>query len=158
MTPPPNPTWRIKRMTEADLPRVLVVERDAQPAPWTREIFLHEMSIEWAQLEILEDDQGQILGYTDCWFVHDELHILNIAVATAARRQGCARYMLEHVFAQAQQRRALYVTLEVRIHNAPAIKLYEHLGFETIGKRPGYYADTGEAALIMAKLLPPPPE
>lgn len=147
--------WRLAPMSELDLPDVLALERRAQPSPWTEGVFLNELSLAWSHLDVLRDAHDRLLGYTDCWFVHDELHVLNVVVSPDARRLGCARYMLQEVFALARQRNALYVTLEVRINNAGAIKLYEGLRFDVIGKRPGYYADTGEAALIMARLLPP---
>jgi ribosomal-protein-alanine N-acetyltransferase len=147
--------WRLVPMTEFDLPEVLAIEVRAQPTPWTEVVFMNEMALDWSHLDVLRDAHGKMLGYIDCWFIHDELHVLNVVVSPEARRLGCAHHMMTEAFALARQRGSLYVTLEVRIHNTGAIKLYEALKFDVIGKRPGYYADTGEAALIMARLLPP---
>jgi len=148
--------WTIEPMTATDLDDVTAIEVAAHPTPWPRNLFANELDLNWSQLDVLRNSDGILMGYIDFWYVHDELHLLNIAIAPAFRRQGCARALLDHLFTQAIAHHALYITLEVRVTNHGAIKLYENLHFEVIGRRRGYYSDTGEDALIMARLLEAP--
>lgn len=140
-------------MREQDLSEVLEIERASHPTPWPRLLFLQELELGWARLESLWDAEDHLLGYLDTWVVHDELHILNIAVSPRWRRCGCARFMLERVLERAVNERAVYVTLEVREHNSGAQTLYDGFDFKVVGRRKGYYRDTGEDALIMARVL-----
>lgn len=142
-------------MLESDLGGVLEIEKASHPTPWPRLLFLQELELGWARLETLRDAEGQLLGYLDTWSVHDELHILNIAVSPRWRRCGCARYMLDAVLARGRAEGKVYVTLEVREHNTGAQILYDSLDFKVVGRRKGYYRDTGEDALIMARVLVP---
>jgi [ribosomal protein S18]-alanine N-acetyltransferase len=95
-----------------------------------------------------------VAGYLCLWEVADEVHITNIAVHPAARRQGIARAMLGHVLDDAARRSLSLVGLEVRPTNVEARTLYESFGFRVVGRRRGYYYDTGEDALIMEARLP----
>jgi len=83
--------------------------------------------------------------------VLDEVTVANIAVAKDFRRQGVAALLMEHALNQAEESGMYGVTLEVRVSNTPAIKLYERLGFESAGIRPDYYEKPHEDAIIMWK-------
>src|SRR5690606_25363267 len=117
------------------------------------DIFIKELELSWAHLEVLEDAASRLLGYIDYWLVHDEVHILNIAVDPVFRRCGCGRFMLDHGVERAKHHGAGYSTLEVRSRNLGAIQLYESQGYEAVGLRRGYYADTGDDAIVMALVL-----
>lgn len=146
-----RPDWRLEQMTVGDLDEVLEIEAASHPTAWPRALFEGELGLAWARLRTLRSvSSGRMLGYIDFWLVHDELHVLNIAVAPRARRRGCARYMLEASIAEGVEQGVEYITLEVRIGNTGAIRLYESMGFEAVGRRRAYYSDTGEDALIMA--------
>jgi ribosomal-protein-alanine N-acetyltransferase len=81
------------------------------------------------------------------------MHILKVAVTPALRGQGIASWLLERCFKLSVEHGARSAHLEVRPSNRPAVGLYRKLGFEVIGKRPKYYSDTKEDALLMMKIL-----
>ncbi len=92
-------------------------------------------------------------GFAVVWLVHDELHVLNVAVAPGARRRGLARAILDRVEGQGREQGARVAMLEVRRGNGPAIALYRSRGYREVGIRPRYYAEDGEDALVMDKDL-----
>ena len=83
----------------------------------------------------------------------DETEILNIACLPEARGQGLATALLQKICDEAEQRGDRRILLEVRVSNEPALGLYRKFGFRVCGRRPRYYADTGEDALIMEKRI-----
>jgi ribosomal-protein-alanine N-acetyltransferase len=99
---------------------------------------------------VLAEVNGKIIGYVLFWLLPEEVDIHNIAVQTEFRRQGIGHVLLQQVVAQARSRNSSRITLEVRVSNLPAQKLYESLGFLSKGLRKGYYSDDGEDALMMA--------
>ena len=140
----------IRPMQESDLPKVLAIEAASFPDPWTEGIFRSSLSDE-TELWFVAEKDGKLLGYAGMQTVLDEGYIDNIAVAPALRRSGVASALLDAVEAEAKARRLAFLSLEVRVGNAPAISLYTRFGFEAIGKRPGYYLLPREDALIMTK-------
>jgi ribosomal-protein-alanine N-acetyltransferase len=145
-------------MDHRDLDEVMELERLCFPSPWSRRMFEQEMEHRWAVLEVarLTDEEGQVgqhpmAGYSDYWLVYDEVHLLNIAVHPKFRRRSIGRILVERVFEAARQIQCGQVILEVRPSNVEAMNLYDKLGFEVIGVRRGYYHDSGEDALVMAK-------
>ena len=136
-------------MRRADVDAVVDVERDSFSMPWSRGAFLYEVEQNRvARCWVCRAD-GALVGYLCLWEIGGELHITNIAVARAHRRQGIARWMLTEILEDARRRGARTVFLEVRPTNTEALGLYEALGFHVIGRRKGYYYDTGEDALVM---------
>lgn len=91
----------------------------------------------------------RILGYLGLWYMVDEAHIVAIATHPAYRRRGIGERLLARALELAREREAKTVTLEVRVSNEPAQRLYEKYGFRPVGRRPRYYTDNGEDALIM---------
>ena len=104
------------------------------------------------------DQEAQIVAYAFLRRVANELNLLKIAVTPNQRGHGIATWFLNHCFSMGAQQGANSVYLEVRVSNIPAINLYEKLGFREIGRRPNYYPDSKEDALVMmkdlAKILP----
>jgi ribosomal-protein-alanine N-acetyltransferase len=139
-------------MVEADLDQVVVIER-VFPAPWTRDMFLQELRHSQPGDARVAASGPLVLGYILCWFVADEVHVVNLAVHPEWRRRGLARALLADTFATALRRGMHLATLEVRVQNQPAVRLYEALDFRTVAVRKGYYADNGEDALVMVKTL-----
>ncbi|MBA2661493.1 MAG: ribosomal protein S18-alanine N-acetyltransferase [Bradymonadaceae bacterium] len=126
------------------------LELASQPAPWPLESFEREQGLAWSRTWLVEDPStGQLLAFLVFWIVHDEVHILNVAVDPAARRRGIARAVLRHFVAICRQKRVSFVTLEVRAGNEAARGLYAALGFRRIGRRKNYYADNGEDGVVM---------
>jgi [ribosomal protein S18]-alanine N-acetyltransferase len=143
---------QIRRLTYADLPQVIAVERRSFPTPWSLAMFVLELSKpSGICLAALEDDR--ICAYLVCSRYDTVWHIMNIAVDEPRRRLGIASVLLERLFERADRPGAQY-TLEVRLSNEPAIALYERFGFQSSGLRRGYYHDNKEDALIMWRTVP----
>ncbi len=101
------------------------------------------------------DEHGAtVIGYLSTWWLVDEAHISAIAVYPAHRRRGTARALVAALIAEARRRNMVLVTLEVREGNTAALRLYRGLGLSLVGRRAGYYQDTGEDALILTLQLP----
>jgi [ribosomal protein S18]-alanine N-acetyltransferase len=149
-----SPVLSFRRMREADLPRVMEIERAAFSHPWSEELVRRELRHEFSTVLLATGGEaGTVQGFAVVWLVHDELHVLNVAVAPEARRQGVARAILDRVEAQGREQGARVAMLEVRRGNHPAIALYRSLGYREVGVRPRYYAEDGEDALVMDKDL-----
>ena len=142
-----------RRMREADLPRVMEIERAAFSHPWTEELVRRELGHEFSTVLLAcGGDSGAVQGFAVVWLVHDELHVLNVAVAPEARRRGVARALLAEVEERARGQGARVAMLEVRRSNGPAIALYRAAGYREVAVRPRYYPD-GEDARVMDKAL-----
>ena len=138
---------QIRRLTYADLPQVIAIERRAFPTPWSLAMFVLELSKpSGICLAALRDDR--IAGYLVCSRYDTVWHVMNIAVDEHQLRQGIATALLDELFERADRAGTQY-TLEVRLSNGPAIALYERFGFNSAGLRRGYYHDNKEDALIM---------
>jgi [ribosomal protein S18]-alanine N-acetyltransferase len=146
MTAPPQ-TTDIRRLTYADLPQVIAIERRAFPTAWSLAMFVLELS-KPGGVCLAARREGRLVGYLICSRYDTVWHIMNIAVDPDRRREKIATALLEELLARVDDRHARY-TLEVRTSNAPAILLYERFGFRTAGTRRRYYQDNGEDALIM---------
>ena len=143
------PPRSVDRMGPEDLDEVLAIERASFSMPWSRGAFLYEMQQNRvARCWVMRED-GRVIGYLCLWEIADELHITNIAVHPTRRRQGVGRVLLQGVLEDAREQRLRLVVLEVRPSNTEARTLYEGFGFRVIGRRRGYYYDTGEDALVM---------
>jgi len=145
-----------RRMREADIPRVMEIERAAFSHPWSEDLVRRELSHEFSTVLLATSARAEgetVLGFVVTWLVHDELHVLNVAVAPEARRRGVAGALLDEAEAQAGARGARVAMLEVRRSNAPAIGLYRARGYRDVAVRPRYYAEDGEDALVMDKPL-----
>jgi ribosomal-protein-alanine N-acetyltransferase len=136
-------------MRPEDLDEVLAIERASFSMPWSRGAFLYEMQQNRVARCWVMREAGRALGYLCLWEIADELHITNVAVHPTWRRQGIGRTLLQGVLDDARQRKLRLVVLEVRPSNTEARTLYEGFGFRVIGRRRGYYYDTGEDALVM---------
>jgi [ribosomal protein S18]-alanine N-acetyltransferase len=138
---------QIRRLTYADLPQVIAIERRSFPTPWSLAMFVLELSKpSGICLAAIRDEQ--LVGYLVCSRYDTVWHVMNVAVDDALRREGIATALLGELFEQADGPGTQY-TLEVRMSNGPAIALYEHFGFRSAGQRRGYYHDNKEDALIM---------
>jgi [ribosomal protein S18]-alanine N-acetyltransferase len=140
----------LDRMRPEDLDEVLGIERASFSMPWSRGAFLYEMQQNRvARCWVAREATGRVAGYLCLWEVADEVHITNVAVRPELRRRGIARSLLGSVLDDARGRRFKIVVLEVRPSNQHAVSLYESFGFRVVGRRRGYYYDTGEDALVM---------
>jgi ribosomal-protein-alanine N-acetyltransferase len=139
-------------MKKEDLQEILAIERISFPTPWTEGMFLDELKTEHAQCLVVKiemNGESMIAAYIIFWFVADEVHLHNLAVRSEFRRQGLAYSMMNLMKGIAAQAGIKRQTLEVRESNRGAINLYRKCGFVVKGKRPQYYTDTYEDALVM---------
>jgi ribosomal-protein-alanine N-acetyltransferase len=141
-------------MRVEDLDEVLEIERASFSMPWSRGAFTYEIERNRVARCWVTREDDRVAGYLCLWEVADELHITNVAVHPAYRRRGIGRTMIAAVLDDAVRRSLSLVGLEVRPTNAEARTLYESFGFRVVGRRRGYYYDTGEDALIMEARLP----
>ena len=137
-----------RQMTPEDAAGVELVEKASFAVPWSREAFWQEAASERAfYLLVLEDER--IIGYAGTWIILDEAQITNVAIVPEYRGQGIGSQLMKELICQVKARGATAMTLEVRPSNAPAIALYTSFAFRDTGRRPGYYQDNGEDAIIM---------
>jgi [ribosomal protein S18]-alanine N-acetyltransferase len=152
------PSWRvtveqfhIERVGPSDnLDDIVALEAQSFSNPWPREILARELADSAVtRMYVLRTHEARVVAFCLCWVVVDELHINTIAVDPAMRRQGLATRLMRHVFSEAAAAGVRRATLEVRRSNAPAIALYEQLGFAMCAVRPRYYNEPDEDALIL---------
>ena len=139
----------LRRLEPRDLDTVEEIEQTSYPTPWSRSMFVAELRKPSALALGAYSEEGGLIGYAFVSRYVDAWHVMNVAVAAGYRRRGVATTLLERLFElTASDPRSGY-TLEVRVSNTQAIRLYERLGFEARGIRRGYYTDNREDALIM---------
>jgi ribosomal-protein-alanine N-acetyltransferase len=138
-------------MRRAHIPAVLRIEREAFKSPWTAEMFLQELEDNGLSRSCVALEGGNVIGYFIAWFLHQEVHLLNIAVAASRQRKGVGRRMLQLLLEMAKRELKVLITLEVRESNAAAIEMYRSFGFTPVGLRRHYYQDDKENALLMLR-------
>ncbi len=137
----------IRRLTYAELPQVIAIERRSFPTPWSLAMFVLELS-KPAGICLAARRRGRLVGYLVCSRYDTVWHLMNVSVDPDERRQGIASTLLTELFARGDGPGERY-TLEVRTSNLGGIALYERFGFREAGVRRGYYHDSREDALIM---------
>lgn len=142
--------YRIRRMTEADLAGVLAVERASFADPWSERSYRETLALPYAFYYLAEAD-GRVLGTAGLQVIAGEGEISNVAVLPAFRGLGIAGKILETLLREGEEAGIGAFTLEVRAGNRPAIALYEGLGFREEGRRPRFYENPREDALILWK-------
>jgi [ribosomal protein S18]-alanine N-acetyltransferase len=140
----------IRRLTPRDLEAIDRIERRSYPTPWSRSMFASELAKPSSvSLGAYDGEAGELVGYLVISRYVDAWHVMNVAVVPERRRQGIASALFDRLFEVTGNDGRRGYTLEVRISNQAAIKLYERLGFQSRGVRRGYYTDNREDALIM---------
>ncbi|NLT21533.1 MAG: ribosomal protein S18-alanine N-acetyltransferase [Syntrophorhabdus sp.] len=138
----------MREMTTGDIDGVLEIERVSFAAPWTRGMFEETLSSP-VGMSLVAEQEGRIVGYLVFYFAATEMHVMNIAVKQNRRGLGLASWMMSRVMDLARRNSIETCFLEVRESNVPARGLYEKLGFRQVGRRKGYYRETGEDAIVM---------
>ena len=142
----------LRRLEPRDLAGIEEIERASYPTPWSRSMFASELSKPSSLcLGAFDAETGRLVGYLVISRYVDAWHVMNVAVSPDRRREGIASLLINRLFDLTSGRGRRGYTLEVRVSNAGAIKLYERLGFRARGVRRGYYTDNREDALIMWK-------
>lgn len=143
-----------RRMTLADIDTIIDIEKECFAVPWTKEAFQNELMYNQFAHYFVMLWQGEIIGYGGLWTIVDEAHVTNIGLREAYRGRKLGQRLLSELMTFASLRGMKRMTLEVRVSNIPAQRLYEKFGFKVEGVRRGYYSDNGEDALIMWADLP----
>jgi [ribosomal protein S18]-alanine N-acetyltransferase len=145
-------TIELRRLAAGDLTAIEEIEKRSYPTPWSRAMFAGELAKPSSIcLGAGDTETGTLAGYLIISRYVDAWHVMNVAVAPEYRRRGIAQTLLEQLFQLTSQDGRRGYTLEVRVSNVDAIRLYERLGFVARGIRRGYYTDNREDALIMWK-------
>jgi len=139
----------LRRLELGDLDAIEGIERASYPTPWSRSMFASELAKPSSLSFGAVDETGTLVGYLVLSRYVDAWHVMNVAVAPERRREGIASALLHRLLELTKDDALRGYTLEVRISNLGAIRLYERFGFRRKGIRRGYYTDNREDALIM---------
>jgi ribosomal-protein-alanine N-acetyltransferase len=139
----------IEAMRLEDLDEVQRIEEASFTTPWPPNAYRSELMTNRLASYLVARAQGRIVAYGGMWLMVDEAHITTFAVHPAWRRQRLGERLLLAFLDLARDRHAREATLEVRLSNVAARRLYEKYGFRPVGLRPRYYSDNNEDALIM---------
>jgi ribosomal-protein-alanine N-acetyltransferase len=145
---------RFRRMKPEDVPRVHEIDLLSFSMPWPEKSYLFELMENPTTLalvaELISPGGGLVIvGMVVVWIVVDEAHIATIAIHPDFRGQGFGKRLLGETLRQSMQRGVNTVTLEVRENNLLAQQMYVKFGFKIVGRRPHYYKDNNEDAILM---------
>lgn len=140
-----TPTFR--PMELSDLGVLVSLEAEIYDTPWSEGVFMDELAQANRVYLVAENGNGEIIGYGGLLLVDEDAHITTLAVVPEARGSGLGTRMMLELADAAVDAGAAHLTLEVRLSNAPAQRLYRRFGFAPVGLRKNYYRD--EDALVM---------
>lgn len=140
-------------MVAAHIAAIADIEKQCFSAPWSVAALTEELDNPHAVFYTAVDAGGRVLGYAGMHHVGDEGYIDNVAVDSAARRQGVARALMEALERYGRENALYRLTLEVRASNTPAIALYTGAGYVCDGVRPNFYTKPTEDAAIYSLYL-----
>ena len=140
----------IRKMTEDDLDKVVMLEKQIFSTPWSKQSFEDSLKQSYSYFYVVVTEE--IVGYCGVHNLGGDGEITNVAVEEKCRGKGIAYQMLSFVMEETAKEGVEAFTLEVRASNMPAIKLYEKLGFENKGIRKNFYENPTEDAYIMWKV------
>ena len=140
----------IVQMTQAHVAAVARLEKLCFSDPWSENSIAYELTNPLS-LWLVAVQNGSVLGYAGSQTVMGESDMMNLAVDPEQRRMGIGASLVNALVAALHKQGSTCLTLEVRASNAQAISLYRSLGFVQVGKRPNYYRNPREDALILRK-------
>jgi ribosomal-protein-alanine N-acetyltransferase len=139
----------VEPMRLDDVPAVQAIEQASFTTPWPANAYRTELETNRLATYLVARAGEEVVGYAGVWLMVDEAHVTTFAVHPAWRRRGIGERLLLALLDRALARHAREATLEVRLSNLAARRLYEKFGFKPVGVRPRYYSDDDEDALIM---------
>jgi ribosomal-protein-alanine N-acetyltransferase len=140
----------INELEKSDIDSVYAIEENAYGNHhWSKDAFYSEVNNKVAKYYTAKLVDGTVVGYMGTWHIVDEAHITTIAVDKKYLRNKIGEALIVKSLKDCYNEFIKYITLEVRVSNIPAIRLYEKYGFKSLGTRKGYYQDNNEDALIM---------
>ena len=141
---------RIESMDASHVPQIAELEKLCFSDPWSEQSTASELENPLS-LWLVAVEAGEGVGYVGSQTVLGETDMMNLAVAPEARRQGTGRALVLALVEALKEKESHSLMLEVRASNIPAQKLYASLGFSQVGRRPKYYSNPREDALILRK-------
>lgn len=141
--------FEFRSMWVTDIPAICAIELEAFATPWTAEAFHNELINNHFAKYMVMELAGEVVGYGGMWLIVDEAHVTNIAIAAPYRGRKWGERLMVELQRTAAFMGAVRMTLEVRVSNLIAQRLYGKLGFYPVGSRRGYYSDNNEDAIIM---------
>lgn len=150
--------WALRSAAAEDLAAIVCIENEAFPRPWPAAIYGEELRRETTWLDVAQRPGGEVLAFLCAWRILDACHLLRIATRQAARGQGIGRALVERLIAAATAEGCTHIELEVASRNVGALALYRGLGFAEVGRRPKYYRDPIDDAILMDLPLADPGE
>ena len=139
----------IKPMEERHISAIARLEQACFAHPWSEQALRDELENEQAVFFVAEDETGRLMGYTGMHVVLGECYMDNLAVDPSFRHKGVGRALLQALIDWAYEHEGVFLTLEVRPSNGIARHLYTAMGLREVGRRPRYYTDPTEDALLM---------
>lgn len=139
---------RVRQANGNDLDALVRLEAHSNPVPWSRQMIATELDRSQGAL-LVATERAEVIGYICCAGQGDSWHVLNVAVDTGCRNRGVGAQLVDAAIAALHGNPYRRYTLEVRVSNEPAIRLYRSRGFTDSGVRPRYYSNNQEDALIM---------
>lgn len=139
----------VEPMRLDDVSAVHEIERLSFSTPWPAYAFEQELRGNRLARYVVARAGERVVGFAGVWLMVDEAHITTFGVHPEWRRQGIGRQLLLNLVDLGETLSARRMTLEVRVSNEPAQALYRSFGFQVVGRRPRYYTDDGEDALVM---------
>lgn len=143
--------------TSQDISDLLRVQKESYGnIQWQRNSLNHDFLFNQRSLYLVVRDESQkVMAFIGVWMKNKEVHITNLCVSSDYQREGLATFLIELIAKIAKEKGLEIYTLEVRVSNQNAIRLYKRREFAVVGERTGYYKDNGEDALLMERQLFP---
>ena len=146
---PAAPDIEIARMRRRHLRGIMAIERQVYPRPWSPSLFVSEMTSGRSRAYLVAVESRSVVGYGGLVLYGDEAHVTTIAVDPEHHRRKIGTRLLYELIGQAREMGAHAVSLEVRVTNWAAQRMYAKFGFRPVGVRKGYYQETNEDAVVM---------
>lgn len=143
------PDIEIAPMRKRHLRGVMAIERLVYPRPWSQSLYLSEIRAGSNRAYLVALADGHVVGYGGLMAYGEEAHITTLAVDPTLARRKIGTRVLVDLIERGRELGASAISLEVRVSNWPAQRLYGQFGFRPVGVRKNYYQETGEDAIIM---------
>jgi ribosomal-protein-alanine N-acetyltransferase len=141
--------YEMRRLALADLDAMRTIEEASFSAPWPGTAYESELTTNRLAFYVGAWREGELLGFGGIWLMVDEAHVTTVAVQPRLRGAGIGTALMLELLEASRRGEARVATLDVRVSNLEAQRLYARLGFSEAGLRRRYYEDNGEDALIM---------
>ena len=136
-------------MHRRDVASVVAIEREIFPEPWSAALYLSELALRTTRQYWVATANGEVVGYAGCMLIAGEGHVTTLGVDTAWQGRRIGARLLWRLVAEARAAGASSLTLEVRVSNVAAQRLYAWFGFAPVGIRKNYYARSNEDGIVM---------